>query len=655
MATWRDGTSTGRTGRNLENRWINTINVTDSTYGALGDDVDDSAAIEAAVAALTAGDTLYFPPGKYRYTTVSPANGAAIYLNAVSNVTIWFAPGAELLMDNLSGGEGTSHGVFIKGACENVRLVNVRVRWRTAPSSRSTGDGFRVTGYPKESGVTAGWTGTTGTCADVALINCEAIDCPQTGAIFMGCDRPRVSNLFVKDSLADGLHFNACRNPRVTGYTGENTGDDALALVTYYGATDAPTSDIYSAQNGPFSLNTLNEWSNGSAQASGVTVRSGGANGVRLAGLYQGSVSGVSVTDKSVGIIIDGGEADGGTFAWTYLASRGCSVTGAAIENCGTGVLARVFVSDSADDEKYWRFDAVFSDIDIRNCSNRCIRTQGCGSGQNTVIAGLTFRGIRANGSNASFSSIRECVIDGVAVRTGTVEFVGQDVVLSGAMSTLARHHNIIDNILCDGGAINFQDLRGVNVGTVRSVNSDTSGVQLTRVHSASFGSINVVLANRGNTGTVRALLLSKCQHVYIADLEIEHDDNTTTTWSSIELGGGDATDRSNNIVINNAVYRNTINATDSDVTIQGGGNAPFDYIYRMRHYNGGEASPIWRNEEWGSTTWTDRFTYTGSPEGGITAKIGSTYQRIDGGEDTAFYVKESGTGATGCTAIPDA
>jgi hypothetical protein len=314
-----------------------------------------------------------------------------------------------------------------------------------------------------------------------------------------------------------------------------------------------------------------------------------------------------------------------------------------------------VYVSDSADDEKYWRFDAVFSDIDIRNCSTRCLRTQGESAGQNSLIAGLTFKGIRGNGSDISFAGLREAVISDVYNRTGDIQFYGQETALSGAMSTLPRHHVVIDNVSCDGGTISFQDLRGVSVGTVRSVNADTSGVLLTRVHSATFGSINVVLANRGNTGTVRALLLSKVQHVYIADLEIEHDANTTTTWSSIELGGGDATDRSNNIVIDNAVYRNTINATDSDVTIQGGGNAPFDYIYRMRHYNGGEASPIWRNEEWGSTTWTDRFTYTGSPEGGITAKIGSTYQRIDGGEDTAFYVKESGTGATGWTAIPDA
>jgi hypothetical protein len=654
MATWRDGTSTGRTGRNLENRWINTINVTDSTYGALGDDVDDSAAIEAAVAALTAGDTLYFPPGKYRYTTVSPANGAAIYLNAVSNVTIWFAPGAELLMDNLSGGEGTSHGIFIKGACENVRLVNVRVRWRTAPSTRSTGDGFHVLGYPKESGVTAGWTGSTGTCADVALINCEAIDCPQTGAIFMGCDRPRVSNFFVKDCLADGIHFNACRAPRMTGLTAENTGDDGLAFVTYYGATDAPTSDIYTGQNGPFSQLTLNEWCNGTAQASGITVREGSANGVRIAGMYQGSLSGVSVTGKSSGIIADSGEA-GGSFDWTYLASRGCSVTGAAIDDCSTGLFVRVYNSDSADDEKFWRYSMVFSDFDITNCSIRCLRTQGESAGQNSLIAGLTFKGIRGNGTAISFAGIREAVITDIYNRSGTIQFHGQETALSGAMSTLPRHNVVIDNIFCDGHTIAFQDIRAVQVGRIRSYNSSTDGVTITRCHTISFDDINVSLANRGNTGTVRGFLIAPGQHIRVKYYECDHDANTTTTWSAFELGGGSATHVSDNVHIEKSVYRNTVNGTGSGVTTQGGGFAPTNWFLAHEHYNGGEVSPIWRAAHQGSPALPRHFVRAGTPLSNQIAPIGSTASRTDGGEDTTFYVKESGTDATGWTAIPDA
>ena len=38
----------------------------------------------------------------------------------------------------------------------------------------------------------------------------------------------------------------------------------------------------------------------------------------------------------------------------------------------------------------------------------------------------------------------------------------------------------------------------------------------------------------------------------------------------------------------------------------------------------------------------------TGTPEGAITANIGSLYLRIDGGANTTLYVKESGAGNTG-------
>lgn len=41
-------------------------------------------------------------------------------------------------------------------------------------------------------------------------------------------------------------------------------------------------------------------------------------------------------------------------------------------------------------------------------------------------------------------------------------------------------------------------------------------------------------------------------------------------------------------------------------------------------------------------------FSGAGSPEGVVTAPIGSFYSRTDGGAGTSFYVKESGTGNTG-------
>ena len=44
-------------------------------------------------------------------------------------------------------------------------------------------------------------------------------------------------------------------------------------------------------------------------------------------------------------------------------------------------------------------------------------------------------------------------------------------------------------------------------------------------------------------------------------------------------------------------------------------------------------------------------YNGVGSPEGVVSADIGSLYLRLDGGAGSSFYVKESGTGATGWTA----
>ena len=45
-------------------------------------------------------------------------------------------------------------------------------------------------------------------------------------------------------------------------------------------------------------------------------------------------------------------------------------------------------------------------------------------------------------------------------------------------------------------------------------------------------------------------------------------------------------------------------------------------------------------------------FSGSGSPEGAVTARIGSQYLRSDGGQGTVLYYKESGTGNTGWVAI---
>ena len=57
------------------------------------------------------------------------------------------------------------------------------------------------------------------------------------------------------------------------------------------------------------------------------------------------------------------------------------------------------------------------------------------------------------------------------------------------------------------------------------------------------------------------------------------------------------------------------------------------------------------RQFRFGSETGPLVTSGTGSPEGVVTAPVGSQYTRTDGGVGTTFYTKESGVGSTGWVA----
>lgn len=54
---------------------------------------------------------------------------------------------------------------------------------------------------------------------------------------------------------------------------------------------------------------------------------------------------------------------------------------------------------------------------------------------------------------------------------------------------------------------------------------------------------------------------------------------------------------------------------------------------------------------QWGTSSGPQDLFGPGSPEGVVSAAVGSTFRRTDGGAGSSFYVKESGTGKTGWVA----
>jgi hypothetical protein len=107
------------------------------------------------------------------------------------------------------------------------------------------------------------------------------------------------------------------------------------------------------------------------------------------------------------------------------------------------------------------------------------------------------------------------------------------------------------------------------------------------------------------------------------------------------------------NLVATNVQGTNNVNTTGGGaffVTSRSALTSPADGSWRMsNNAQSGFTSLLFAT---GASTDIGTYVGSGDPEGAVTARVGSTFRRIDGGADTTLYVKESGTGNTGWAAI---
>lgn len=182
-----------------------TVNVKD--YGALGNGAaNDAAAINAAIAALVSHGTLYFPPGKYRFT--SGLSGFA----SLSYITVT-GQGAELFND--TGATGSNTLVF-DSTCDHVEVCNLRITGNA--SVRANGIHIRM--YASNSSI-----------HDNFLQGCSdfAIHVSNSGAAWS--TNVVVANNIIVSPLGDGIHFGNILNFSCTGNLITSSGDDSIAAV----------------------------------------------------------------------------------------------------------------------------------------------------------------------------------------------------------------------------------------------------------------------------------------------------------------------------------------------------------------------------------------------------------------------------------------
>lgn len=595
---------------------VTTVNVKD--YGAVGDGItDDSAAIKAAQAALSSGERLYFPEGDYRFAQQHPAGSAAVLIKGLSNVTVEFAPGARLLMDNLdSAGHGTSHGIRVEGSASNVAIVNPTVEWVTRPSGRSFGDGISVLGWPSDSPPPAGWTGSTGTVQFVSIVNARVVDAPQTGAVVMGASDVTVTNFTAIGTLGDGLHFNANRRVTVDGLVAQNTGDDGLAFVTYYDPSQAWT---YGPGDGPFNQAGLGEWNNGGSVATHITVTGGSASGVRVQGGYDITISDVTVTGKDYGIQLNSAKALG-PGDWTSLASRDIHISDVTIDGAQTGIVLGTNNIDGTETSMWWDFaGSSITDVVIRGSKNWSLAVE-TPAVTTSKFAGITLRNVYAESLAASgptvggnggilLASLRDSVVDGlrlVADHPSDVIVTGAGAIRGGLdVADLPPSNLTIDGLVLEGpGRILVQDIAGVSFGDVTSSGADGSAVVLFRVKDASFEDITAYLPGRG-AGSGTGVQILQVYDLDIANITVTMDDHVGTSWWAVELGGGnpDQDVAGQGVRIENVTYVSDRDDVNSDIVVQGGPYGPVDWYIRAQWRHEGEATPQWRYATYGDTT----------------------------------------------------
>jgi hypothetical protein len=443
-------------------------------FGAAGDGiVDDQPALTRAAKAVAQnkGGVLYLPFGIYRCGRQAGMQNGIEFVG-VSEATILFDPGAVLLMDNLNpqndqGDHG--HGILFRGPCRNIAVINAAVKWAKKPSVRSMGDAFRFEGFPSEDRC----------ISNIRLLQCSAEFSPQVGAIFMGCSDIYVENFRVTRTYADGLHFNACRRIHVSGVTGIETGDDTLSFVTYQ---DDQATNGYSGGPGSYARADFGEWNCTGATATNIYAKGGGANGVRLAGAINVALSDVTVEGKLRAVIADCGKKEGNKHSWSWLASRGITISNVVGIGCTSGFYVSNFNQPMTVDDKWWRFGIQLSNLSARDCKADSVLIADA--------AGVAVRGVKAENKGIRVLHARDCTLDGIALKNG--DFVVEGQADASTMQDAPDLGVSIRHLDIDKGYLDIHNCRDLTCEGVRITHPVGEGLRVSQILGSRIDRISV-------------------------------------------------------------------------------------------------------------------------------------------------------------------
>ena len=242
----------------------------------------------------------------------------------------------------------------------------------------------------------------------------------------------------------------------------------------------------------------------------------------------------------------------------------------------------------------------------------------------------MTARGFLGGGFLSGFGSFSEIGVTGNASVGGDATITGSltvsgNTILNGTSITLGNGSG--DSVSSAAGSI------GVGSGTVIRWSS-AADPTATKDTGISRNAAGVVEINNGTAGTRAALRVGTIDsNSYVSLSAVGHGlmlgSTTTQAWSSTT----DPTATKDTGIARAAAGLAEVN--------NGTAGTLRDLTTRTTFAN--------TSFSLGTVTWSKG---TGTPEGVVTAPVGSMFSRTDGGASTTLYVKESGTGNTGWKAV---
>jgi parallel beta-helix repeat protein len=321
------------------------------------------------------------------------------------------------------------------------------------------------------------------------------------------------------------------------------------------------------------------------------------ASGIRLLGATSFAITGNSVTGPS-----------------SATASRGIAVV-----DCASGTVS----GNSVDMQKTSGSNVIPGIYVVRATA---------GTHEDLQISGnhirRAYRGIWVTGGNGiAVSCSGNVIVDslerGILYGDGSATYTFTSCAVTG---------NTIDDVEVSGIVLENPSYCTISGNVVRDVAGSAAsgrGIQL-----AGTGDYNIIQGN-----ALDGVTTSAQYGIFVVTTYTTIVGNTVTRFLMGIQGSG--APLAGTVIANNIFRGNTVDS----------GLAGVDHFFVM-NYVGDQTTPmVLKNFKLVNSAGSEVHTGTGSPEGVVTAPIGSLFLRQNGGAGTSLYVKESGVGNTGWVA----